>query len=471
MKSSLIKLTITFGLLITSITTFAQSDWSSACYSSSRTSFAEQEKELKPPLELEEIIPEYAYDFVAKNNVLYITVDDDPCYIKAYDLNKKEILWKFDIPNSLYAVGCIPAVSDTMLFAGAQKGDGLFAIDIRTGKQKWLKPIGNIYGRNPVLDNYGHVFIIKDSLYCLDANTGETVWTFDAAGQITPSVKNDTLFVTHFDAAEIINKISAINCNTGKVIWTTNVPYGITAQLPVDNKCVYYSDSHLACAYDIKTGIEKWRNILPGEYVPIRIYNPGNSCLTDSVLSISLVTTDVDDNMIVGINKFTGETLWKSLSGRYLHCPVAANGIIYIVPFYDPALIALNHTTGAVVFRDDSNNFDGSFIIANHKLYATSQYKIKVMRTQTTSADNITDGTATIEVYPNPVSEIVNIRLGKKSGNAKYLLFNLTGQLLEQRELESTDVKIDMTGYSGGSYILKISSNEQPMQSFKIIKR
>jgi hypothetical protein len=76
-----------------------------------------------------------------------------------------------------------------------------------------------------------------------------------------------------------------------------------------------------------------------------------------------------------------------------------------------------------------------------------------------------------IKVYPNPTSDYVTVHFSKTPENPKYLLFDLTGRLLEQKNIESTDVRIKLTNYSGGSYILKLNSGQQPLQTFKIIKR
>jgi hypothetical protein len=76
-----------------------------------------------------------------------------------------------------------------------------------------------------------------------------------------------------------------------------------------------------------------------------------------------------------------------------------------------------------------------------------------------------------IKVYPNPTSDYVTVHFSKAMEKPTYLLFDLSGRLIEQKNIETTDAKIDMTGYAGGSYILKLNSGQQPLQSFKIIKR
>ncbi len=76
-----------------------------------------------------------------------------------------------------------------------------------------------------------------------------------------------------------------------------------------------------------------------------------------------------------------------------------------------------------------------------------------------------------IKVYPNPTSNYVTVHYSKVVEKPIYRLFDLSGRLIQQKNIESTDEKIDMTEYSGGSYILKLNSGQQPLQTFKIIKR
>ncbi len=88
-----------------------------------------------------------------------------------------------------------------------------------------------------------------------------------------------------------------------------------------------------------------------------------------------------------------------------------------------------------------------------------------------TAIDDLQVQGVEIKVYPNPTSDYVTVHFSNNVKNPAYLLFDLSGRLIEQKNIESTDIKIDMSGYSGGSYILKLRTAEQPLQTFKIIKR
>ena len=76
-----------------------------------------------------------------------------------------------------------------------------------------------------------------------------------------------------------------------------------------------------------------------------------------------------------------------------------------------------------------------------------------------------------IKVYPNPTQDFVNIRFNELTDSPAYLLFDLTGKLIKRDKITSTNVKLNMTNYAGGTYILKLTNGKQPLQSFKIVKR
>ena len=76
-----------------------------------------------------------------------------------------------------------------------------------------------------------------------------------------------------------------------------------------------------------------------------------------------------------------------------------------------------------------------------------------------------------ISVYPNPTHEFVTIRFSKMVKNPVYSLFDLSGQLLSKNIIESNETLLNMKTFSVGSYLLKLTwQNNRPLQTFKIIK-
>jgi len=89
-----------------------------------------------------------------------------------------------------------------------------------------------------------------------------------------------------------------------------------------------------------------------------------------------------------------------------------------------------------------------------------------------TAVDQIASGGIHLKVYPNPVFDQLILEMGKREVNGfEFELFDLSGKLLLQKEIEQPAENIDMRIYRSGSYFLRVSAKgESPIQTFKIIK-
>jgi hypothetical protein len=71
-----------------------------------------------------------------------------------------------------------------------------------------------------------------------------------------------------------------------------------------------------------------------------------------------------------------------------------------------------------------------------------------------------------IDFYPNPVKDILNIRLNE---NAVLSVYDLNGVLQIQKQISGNTLQLDMSEFSSGIYIIKIN-NDQLSKIVKIIK-
>ena len=77
-----------------------------------------------------------------------------------------------------------------------------------------------------------------------------------------------------------------------------------------------------------------------------------------------------------------------------------------------------------------------------------------------------------ISVFPNPSSEFIVIRLNELPPSPKFALFNLSGKLISQKNIESTNTQLNLNEFAPGTYLLKIMQEKnQELQTFKIIKK
>lgn len=84
---------------------------------------------------------------------------------------------------------------------------------------------------------------------------------------------------------------------------------------------------------------------------------------------------------------------------------------------------------------------------------------------------NEIDFTSQINVYPNPVIDLLTIDFGRTTNESNNIqLFDSNGKLIYNSSNQLNYQTIDMSLFSAGNYILKLSNKNLELKSFKIIK-
>lgn len=77
-----------------------------------------------------------------------------------------------------------------------------------------------------------------------------------------------------------------------------------------------------------------------------------------------------------------------------------------------------------------------------------------------------------IKVYPNPVSENLQIDFTDVTGEAKLMLYSITGQLVKTEKLNAQNNTINVSHLQNGLYLVNLHfSDYKIIKSFKIIKK
>lgn len=77
-----------------------------------------------------------------------------------------------------------------------------------------------------------------------------------------------------------------------------------------------------------------------------------------------------------------------------------------------------------------------------------------------------------LSVYPNPVTESLQLTVDDTVSTAySYQLFSLNGQLIVADRIRSGVQFIPVSSLAAGTYILKVSSDNKELKSFRIIKK
>ena len=73
------------------------------------------------------------------------------------------------------------------------------------------------------------------------------------------------------------------------------------------------------------------------------------------------------------------------------------------------------------------------------------------------------------EVYPNPAFDKVRIN-NFSNGAGGLKIYNLTGNLVMQKDIDNGITEIDISSFSNGLYILQLNS-EKNSEQFKLIRK
>jgi hypothetical protein len=93
------------------------------------------------------------------------------------------------------------------------------------------------------------------------------------------------------------------------------------------------------------------------------------------------------------------------------------------------------------------------------------------LSTGATFTKDLANDIETIKVFPNPSSTMVNLDFGNNNlTNAHYEIFNVLGELITKEAIKSKLLKIDVSKYIKGNYLLKFSNNKGS-KAIKIIKK
>ena len=128
-----------------------------------------------------------------------------------------KLAWKLEMTGPIVATA---AISDGSVFIGSQDGD-FRAIDLETGKEKWMKQLGDTLESSAcVLDGNVYVGSGDGHLYALKGDTGEELWKYETDGEILGGVNflkqgdKTYLYVGSYD-----NFLHCVDAATGRRLW------------------------------------------------------------------------------------------------------------------------------------------------------------------------------------------------------------------------------------------------------------
>jgi hypothetical protein len=134
-----------------------------------------------------------------------------------------------------------------------------------------------------------------------------------------------------------------------------------------------------------------------------------------------------------------GATIGLYYQGKYLAASTAWGGTAY---FTFPALTVL----------------DTVYITATKQNYTPAFGKATVVNWPTGLQEPTSSVTA--QVYPNPVTDWIQVRVNGTNQLLHYKISDLSGQVLAEKNVNSKETSIDMRAYAAGLYTLSLSTSQ-----------
>jgi hypothetical protein len=121
----------------------------------------------------------------------------------------------------------------------------------------------------------------------------------------------------------------------------------------------------------------------------------------------------------------------------------------------------VSYSVGQVVYTT-STETTGSVSLGVQQAYEISDV---------TGIEETSNGHILVTAYPNPATDYLLLKVDNSDiSNTSYQLFNMSGKLVECRQLSNNEASIDFSNLDSGIYYLKVIENIKELRTFKIIK-
>ncbi|MGX5691152.1 outer membrane protein assembly factor BamB family protein [Arcticibacter tournemirensis] len=223
----------------------------------------------------------------------------------SYAVNDKypeaKVLWQYQDKSD---VGAGTASGEGLVVATNTSGH-IYALDKKTGKQKWLyKTSGKIYSTPEVTGNYVVTGSSDNHIYCLSLLTGKLIWKVAALKPVlgSPVIKNKTVYIGSSDG-----HFRALKLESGKLEWDFDEVKGFVVTKPL----IYKDKIYFGCwandfyALDLASGklAWKWNNGASN-----RMFSPA-ACYP--VASNGRVFIVAPDRYMTSLDAESGKVIWR----------------------------------------------------------------------------------------------------------------------------------------------------------------
>ncbi len=342
---------ILLALVLLSMPAYA-ADWTQSRADAQHTSDAGEA--LQPPLTVDwkiNVGGSIVASPIVSNGTVY-AVYYDKGTVFALDDKTGAQKWKFQAESG--SIESTPAVSNGSMYVGSDD-TYVYKVDTASGSMIWRSSVYSGMYSSPLAYD-GNVYIGTNSgdFYALDEGTGNHVWSLSNITQSSPAAWDGKIYVGTYGYQDSVKtlagipssgstvmhgKFYALNASTGAVVWSYDVGDDYIHSSPsVYNGTVYVAAHNgTLYAFDTGTGSVKWT------------YDLGYA--TDASPSIDPATGTVFigtfGGHIFALDAAQGSEKWISAYYGPIYASAAVSGNVLYGATQDGILFALNGTDGS----------------------------------------------------------------------------------------------------------------------------
>jgi len=324
---------------------------------------------------------------------------------------------------------------------------GILEMNASTGGVVY--PVGDDYNVIAILDANANTYDVSvtNGVTESDGVTPVTDWAVNRTWTVSQSSGGTTTVTVipqwnnttdlasghHFDLTDAFLAYRDINITNA---WTDQSGTNITGQIsaPVYNLTSSSLNMTSGNIYNFSVGGGV------SSPLPVTLLNFSVKYVNNNDVNLSWSTASEMNNDYFGIERSADGDAWQNIG------QVQGNGNSQVIVNYS-ATDNLQGVvpSGTIYYRLKQVDFNG-------------KYQYSDIRTV-----NLAEGNISMEIYPIPVSDVLNIDFeGGNSGNAMLNVINILGKTLYTEHIENKGLinkQINFSGYPAGTYFLQIMSN------------
>jgi outer membrane protein assembly factor BamB len=279
-------------------------------------------------------------------------------------------LWTFSKGHGL--IEFQPVLANGFLYF-VNNGGMAYAVNAKTGKQRWRKKVATLNASSPAWD-HNRLFIATltpGSIKALDAKTGKTIWkkSLPSRAESSPIVIKGVVYFGSEDGT-----VYAYRAKDGRKVWTYHAGGAVKAGLAYDAGKLYFGDyAGAVTALQAKNGSRVWSTGTSGAS-----FDRSGHFYSTPAVAYGRVYVGNTDSFVYSFVASSGRLAWRHGTGSYVYAAPAVGSVPRLGPSvfigsYDGNFYALNAKSGNVNWSHrDGGKISGAPTVVGNIVYYSS---------------------------------------------------------------------------------------------------